>query len=600
MGDNKNTIIAVVLAVIILFGYDFFVLKPMRDRAAAEAEATQAAQELAQADAPTPDGITPDMPAAPVLRAVEEVLSEGQRIPVRTATIEGSLNLTGARLDDIRLLEYTTAVDSTTPVTLLSPQDAPFAYYAANGWTGIENAPSNMPGLNTSWTLVEGDVLTPTTPVVLEYTTGDLTFRRTVRVDEHYMFTYDDSVTNASAQPVTLARYGLVRRHGQPADLANFYVLHEGPLGVMGNTFFDRKYKKIDKDGGLQETGQGGWIGNTDKYWMAVTGPLGENPNLRGEIRTLEARGETIYESNYIRDGQIIAPGETLTSQAFIYAGVKSSGLLHDYEEELGIPRFDMAIDWGMFWFLTRPFFYLLHLFNGFLGNFALAILLLTVLIKLVLYPLNNRAFSSMAKMRAVQPKVQELRERFENDKERQSKEMMELYKREKINPVAGCLPILPQIPIFFALYKTVFISLDARHESFTWIQDLSAVDPTTIWNLFGLLPFDPSGLPILGTSLHIGAWPLIMGITMWAQQALNPPPPDPMQRRIFAFMPIIFTFVMAKFPAALIIYWAWNNTLTVLQQYIIMRTQGQTTEVDRQIAKLRDRFLPRKGEGEN
>lgn len=599
MGDNKNTIIAVVLAVIILLGYEVFVMRPMREHANAEAEA---AQELAQSEA-APTEITPDTPATPSFRSIEDVLSEGPRVPVRTATVEGSLNLNGARLDDLRLLDYMTDVDSTTPVTLLSPQDTPSAYYAANGWAGVENAPSNMPGLNTTWTLVEGNVLTPTTPVVLEYTTGDLTFRRTVRIDEHYMFTYDDTVTNNSAQPVTLARYGLVRQHGMPTGMTNFPVLHEGPLGLIGNTFFDRKYKKIDKNGGVQHSGPGGWIGNTNKYWLAVTGPLGENPNLRGEIRTIQARGETIYESNYIRDPQILAAGETLSSQAFVYAGVKSAELLRDYQKDLGITRFDMAIDWGMFWFLTRPFFYLLHLFNGFLGNFAFAILLLTVLIKLVLYPLNNRAYGSMAKMRAVQPKIQELRERFENDKERQSKEMMELYKREKINPVAGCLPMLPQIPIFYALYKTVFISLDARHESFTWIKDLASVDPTNIWNLFGLLPFDPATIPWIGTSLatdlHIGAWPILMGITMWAQQALNPPPPDPMQRRIFAFMPVIFTFVMAKFPAALIIYWAWNNTLTVLQQYIIMRTQGQTTELDRQIAKLRDRFLPANGEGE-
>ncbi|MFW6413625.1 MAG: membrane protein insertase YidC, partial [Oceanicaulis sp.] len=302
--------------------------------------------------------------------------------------------------------------------------------------------------------------------------------------------------------------------------------------------------------------------------------------------------GAPVFESNYLAEAVSVLAGGVITNVSHVFAGAKSQPILARYESETGIDRFTMAIDWGMFWFFTRPFFAILHFFYGVMGNYGLAIMALVLVLKALLFPLNNKAFASMAKMRAVAPKMTEIRERHKDNPQAQQQAMMELYRKEKINPVAGCLPILPQIPIFFALYKTVFISLDARHAPFFgWIEDMSAPDPTSMWNLFGLLPYDPSGWPILGGVLAIGAWPLIMGVTMWAQQSLNPPPPDKIQRQIFAFLPIVFTIAIAPFPAALIIYWSWNNLLTVGQQYLIMRRQGVETEIDKNFVRLKARL---------
>jgi YidC/Oxa1 family membrane protein insertase len=594
--------LAIAIAIGILLLYQVFVIEPMAQDADERQAMTEAAQSAdapagsfddaprADGDAPRPEaGPAPD--AAPAAQGLsrEEALMRSERVSVRTPALEGSIALTGARLDDLRLLRYDTEPESDTPVTLFNPAGAPGGYFAVNGWAGVGDAPAGLPGLDTQWRLVQGDVLTPQSPVVLEHRAGALVFTRTISVDENYLFTVDDRVENTGSTPVSLARYGLVRREGLPVDLENFFILHEGPIAVTGGQLVDRKYDKLLDDGPVEQRGEGGWAGITDKYWLAAVAPDGA-PSIRAQFRTLN-RGQTVYESNYIRDAETIPAGGTIESRAFVFAGSKNVQLLQDYQDAAGIPRLVMAVDWGMFWFLTRPFYAILHFFNGYVGNFALAIMALTVLIKLVLFPLNNRAFASMAKMRAVQPKMEEIRERFAADKERQQKELIDLYRREKINPIAGCLPILPQIPIFFALYKTVFLSLDARHERFLWVNDMSAPDPTSMWNLFGLLPYDPSGWPILGGVLAIGVLPLIMGVTMWAQMALNPPPPDPIQRRIFAFMPVIFTIVLAPFAAALVIYWAWNNTLTILQQYVIMRRHGTETGFDKFISKMRARL---------
>ncbi len=615
MGENRNLILAIAIAIGILAIYQFAVIEPMaqraeQERAAAEAvraadpasagdDAPQAVSDAPQAegDAPRPDGAAASAAGgAPAVNTLsrEDALAGAERIPVRTPALDGSISLTGARFDDLRLLRYDTEPDSETPVTLFNPAGGPFGYYAVNGWAGVGDAPRGLPGIDTPWRVISGEVLTPESPVVLEHRAGDLVFTRTISVDEDYLFTLDDRVENTGASAVSLARYGMIRREGLPPDLQNFFILHEGPIAVAGRELVDRKYNKLEDDGPVERRGEGGWAGITDKYWLAVVAPDGA-PQIRAQFRTLN-RGGLVYESNYIRDAETIPAGGAIESRAFVFAGSKNVELLQAYEEATGIPRLDMAVDWGMFWFLTRPFYWLLHFFNGVAGNFALAIMMLTVMIKLVLFPLNNRAFASMAKMRAVQPKMEEIRERFAADKERQQKELIDLYRREKINPVAGCLPILPQIPIFFALYKTVFLSLDARHERFLWVSDMSAPDPTNMWNLFGLLPYDPSGWPILGGVLAVGILPVIMGVTMWAQMALNPPPPDPIQRRIFGLMPIVFTVVLAPFAAALVIYWAWNNFLTILQQYVIMRRHGTETGLDKFIAKMRARLSERSG----
>jgi YidC/Oxa1 family membrane protein insertase len=605
MGENRNFLLAAVIAIGILFFYQAFILDPMaRDREAAEQATAETQVQETGDDAPqaADSGFAAGLGENGMSR--EDALARSQRIEIRTEALSGSLSLTGARIDDLQLLRYETEVDSGVPVTLMSPEGFDGYQFAASGWLGGANAPQGLPGLSTNWTLVEGDVLTETTPVVLEHAAGDLTFRRTISVDENYLFTVNDTVINNGSAAVSLRPYALVRQHGVPADLQNFFVLHEGAVGVIDGTHFDRKFKKWEDEGLIERNGPGGWMGITSKYWLAAVAPEGQ-PNVRAQFRVVSRPDRPVFESNYLSDAETLAPGATLESTSYVFAGAKKQPILAAYENDLGIDRLTMAIDWGMFWFLTRPFFAALHFFYGVLGNYGLAIMVVTLLIKLVLFPLNNRAFASMAKMRSAAPKMTEIRERYKDDPQAQQKAMMELYRKERINPVAGCLPMLPQIPIFFALYKTVFISLDARHAPFFgWIQDMSAPDPTMIGNLFGLLPYDPSGLPIVGPILAIGVWPLLMGVTMWAQQSLNPPPADKIQRQIFAFMPVIFTIIMAPFPAALIIYWSWNNTLTIGQQYLIMRRQGVVTELDRNFFKLRSKLtgkaVPAKYQGED
>ena len=597
MGDNRNFLLAIGITIAILFLYNAFVLEPMAERNREAAEAAQADQAV---DANAAPEVTMGADGEPVLvpetglpgaLSRADALALSERVAINTPALQGSIALTGARFDDLQLLRYDTEVDSGAPVTLLTPREGPLGHYVINGWAGASGAPEGLPGADTLWRLAQGSTLTPSSPVTLEHVAGDLVFRRTISVDEDYLFTLTDTVTNSGAAPVSMARYAQVRQHGRPADLTNFFILHEGLIGIVGDELIDRKYNRLDSDGGVERSGESGWMGVTSKYWLAAAAPAEAGP-ITARFAVRQGGGAPIYESNYIRAADTIAPGASLTTTAYVFAGAKDVEILQRYQNELGITRFDMAVDWGMFWFLTRPFFHLLDWFNGWLGNFGLAIMAVTVLTKLALFPLNNRAFASMAKMRAVAPKMTELRETYQGDPQKQQQAMMELYRKEKINPLAGCLPILPQIPIFFALYKIVFISLEARHAPFFgWIEDMSAPDPTSMWNLFGLLPFDPSGWPILGGVLAIGAWPILMGITMWAQQSLNPPPPDKIQRQIFAFLPIVFTIVLAPFAAALVIYWTWNNFLTIVQQYIIMRRQGVETELDKKIGQLYARY---------
>jgi len=605
MGENRNFLLAAVIAIGILFLYQAFILDPMaKDREAAEQAAAESQVQDTGDDAPQASDASFAAGLGENGMSREDALARSQRIEIRTEALAGSLSLTGARIDDLHLLRYETEVDSGEPVTLMSPEGFDGYQFAASGWLGGANAPQGLPGLSTEWTLVEGDVLSVDSPVVLEHTAGDLTFRRTISIDENYLFTVNDTVVNNGSAAVSLRPYALVRQHGVPADLQNFFVLHEGAVGVVDGTHFSRKFKKWEDEGLIERNGPGGWMGITSKYWLAAVAPADQS-NVRAQFRVVSRPDRPVFESNYLSDAQTLPPGASLESTNYVFAGAKKQPILAAYESDLGIERLTQAIDWGMFWFMTRPFFAALHFFYGLLGNYGLAIMVVTLLIKLVLFPLNNRAFASMAKMRAAAPKMTEIRERHKDDPQAQQKAMMELYRKERINPVAGCLPILPQIPIFFALYKTVFISLDARHAPFFgWIQDMSAPDPTMIGNLLGLLPYDPSGFPIVGPILAIGIWPLLMGVTMWAQQSLNPPPADKIQRQIFAFMPIIFTIIMAPFPAALIIYWSWNNTLTIGQQYLIMRRQGVVTELDRNFFKLREKLTgkatPAKYKGED
>ncbi len=489
--------------------------------------------------------------------------------------MNGSIDLKGARIDNLSLEQYRETIDPhSPPIVLFSPSGSPDAYYAEFGWVPASGTTQKLPGPDTLWTQDGGGALSADHPVKLTYDNGEgLVFRRTIAVDDHYLFTIKDEVQNKSAAPVTLFPYGLISRHGAPKVLG-YYILHEGLIGVMGNQGEQEEtYKKID--GKKSETWDATdvWLGFTDKYWAAALLP-NTDAKVHARFSAGESEGQKTYQTDYLLDPVNVAPGATGTADARLFAGAKEVSVvginfplatLGGYNQALNLNHFDLLIDWGWFYFITKPMFIALDFFFHLVGNFGIAILIVTVLVKLLFFPLANKSYASMAKMKAVQPEMTMIRQRFADDKMKQQQAMMELYKKQKINPVAGCLPIALQIPVFFSLYKVLFITIEMRHAPFYgWIHDLSAADPTNIFTLFGLIPFDPTVLPVFGSFLHLGFWPLIMGISMWVQMKLNPPPPDPTQQMIFNWMPLIFTFMLGSFPAGLVIYWAWNNTLSV------------------------------------
>ncbi|HYE01285.1 MAG TPA: membrane protein insertase YidC, partial [Alphaproteobacteria bacterium] len=507
--------------------------------------------------------------AAATARTREQVVAEGSRVKINTPRLHGSINATGGRIDDLTLADYHTTVDPQSPeVTLLSPAGTQSPYFAEFGWVpAASTAADQVPNASTPWQ-VSGGPLAPNAPVTLTWTSpGGVQYTRTVAVDANYMFTVTDKVTNGSGAPVTLSPYGLVSRHGE-VTTEGFYILHEGPLGVLDGTLREYAYDDL-ADAPTEHSTVGGWLGITDKYWLTALVPE-QQAAVKAGFRRTGAGAAVRTQVDFLGDPRTLEPNGTTEITSRLFAGAKEFDVITGYEGSLGITNFDRAIDFGWFYFLTRPIFWLLLKIHGLVGNFGVAILVLTVIIRLALYPLANKSFTSMSKMKALQPKMQELREKYGEDRVKMNTALMELYKKEKVNPVSGCLPILVQIPIFFALYKVLFVTIEMRHAPFFgWIQDLSAPDPTTIFNLFGLIPWNPPQF------LMIGIWPLIMGVTMYIQQKLNPPPADPVQARIFQMLPILFTFMLGGFPAGLVIYWAWNNTLSVAQQYMIMRRMG-------------------------
>jgi len=417
--------------------------------------------------------------------------------------------------------------------------------------------------------------------VTLTYDNDEgLLFRRTIAVDDKYLFTIEDKVENKSTAPVSLFPYALVSRHGTQETLG-YYILHEGLIGVIEDKLQEITYSDIEKKKTIVfNKASNAWLGITDKYWAAALIP---DPKAKIDARFMGTTAGNLktYQTDYLGEQQTIAPGATGTADARLFAGAKEVSIVDAYEKQFTINKFDLLIDWGWFYFITKPMFQAIHMLYLWIGNFGLAILAITVLIKLVFFPLANKSYASMAKMKAVQPEMMALRERYGDDKVKQQQALMELYKEKKINPLAGCLPILIQVPVFFALYKVLFISTEMRHAPFFgWIKDLSAPDPTNLFNMFGLIAYDPTVIPVFGQFLHLGVWPIIMGITMWFQMKLNPSPPDPTQKMIFDWMPLIFTFMLATFSAGLVIYWAWNNTLSVLQQSVIMRKHGAKIEL--------------------
>ena len=599
MTDNKNTILAIVLSALVLLGWQYFFAVPQEKARQEQLQAQQQKQNVPTPDQPKPaqpqaQSQVPGQASAPSSTAPTDrraALANSPRVPIATDTLQGTIALKGGRIDDLALLKFRETVDpKSPPIVLLSPSGTGDPFYAEFGWTGAAGANVKLPNSETVWNQVGSGGLGVGRPVTLTYDNGEgLEFRRTIAVDDKYLFTIKDDVSNKGENPVTLFPYALISRHGIPPT-AGYYVLHEGLIGVLGESGLQEfTYKNIEDKKSVSWDVTNGWLGITDKYWAATLLP-DTSARLKARFSTSMLGTVRTFQTDYLLDAQTIGPGATGSANARLFAGAKEVSIvginfpfvgIGGYNNALGLNHFDLLIDWGWFYFITKPMFLAMDFFFRLLGNFGLAILMVTVLVKIVFFPLANKAYASMAKMKAVQPQMMALRERYANDKAKQQQELMELYKREKINPLGGCLPIVIQIPVFFALYKVLFVTIEMRHAPFFgWIHDLSAQDPTNMFNLFGLIPVDPTVLPLIGPFLHLGIWPIIMGITMWVQMKLNPAPPDPTQAMIFNWMPLIFTFMLANFPAGLVIYWAWNNLLSVVQQSVIMRKHGAKIEL--------------------
>lgn len=569
MQDQKNIILAVVLSLAIIMGFQF--LWPSEPAPPQQsAQTAQQAPGASATDIPAPAGSAPSLQAPggaqDLVRDRAQALADDPRVTIETPELTGSLSLIGARIDDLTLRNYRTTIDEASPnIVLLSPKGAPRSYYAEFGFVSGGQG-GDVPGADTRWQADQG-TLTPDTPVTLTWQNErGLVFTRKISIDDHYMFTIEDSIENTSTSPATLHPYGLISRGYRP-DTLGFYILHEGPLGVFNGTLKEVDYGDLEDDRRIEQASTGGWLGITDKYWLTA---IDLNNESESSTRFVYSSDPGRYQADFLGAGLTVRPGETATTKTDFFAGAKQVKLLDRYAEEYGITNFDLAVDFGWFYFLTKPFFYAIEFLYGLLGNFGLGIIAFTFVLRLIMFPLANKSFKSMSAMKKLQPEMKKIQERFKDDRQRQQQEMMALYKREKVNPVSGCLPIAIQIPIFFALYKVLFVSLEMRHAPFYgWIQDLSAPDPTSLFNLFGLIPWDPPSF------LMIGIWPLIMGATMWLQQKLNPAPADPMQAKIMMFLPVVFTIMLAGFPAGLVIYWATNNILSMAQQWVIMRKMG-------------------------
>lgn len=604
-GEGRNYILAIGLSILVLVGWQYFVAGPQLEKAQQQAElaAQQAAETDPNAGLPTPGTASTstqaDAAPAVITGTRDEVIAATDRIKISTGALDGSINLVGGRLDDLHLTQYRETIDDDSPIiTLLSPQGTPQPYYAEQGWTALAGSTVTLPKPTTVWSVEGNPTLTANSPVTLTYDNGDgLVFNRTFEVDENYLFTVKQTVQNNSAGDIALYPYSYVTRQETP-QTSGFFILHEGPIGVLGDAnLVELGYKDLVEDSRKKFDAKSGWLGFTDKYWAATVFPEA-NAIINAQFDYKKTDGRDTYRASYVTTEPTVVPaGGTAEHQSYVFAGAKVERIIDSYEKGLGLDRLELLIDWGWFHFITKPLFYVIRFLNDILGNFGLAILAVTVLIKIAFFWFANKSYASMAGMKKVQPEMKEIQERHKEDRMAQQQAMMELYKREKINPMSGCWPVLIQIPVFFSLYKVLFVTIEMRQAPFFgWVQDLAVPDPTNLFNLFGLIPVDPTALPLIGGFLVLGAWPLIMGLTMFVQMRLNPPPADATQAAIFAWMPVIFTFMLAGFPAGLVIYWAWNNFLSILQQYFIMKRHGADVDI---LGNIMATFKKKSPEGE-
>jgi len=563
MGEQRNFILAISLSMLVIFGYQYIMPapEPVVQPEAVEDSIAGAAPEVSDSGVPTlQQANRPEL-------SIDDAINAENRVIIDSTELQGSISLTGLLIDDIVLRNHKISLEEGADnIRIFNPAGTENAYFGRFGWAPVPNQESLVPTAKTVWT-ADREVLSEDSPVTMTWDNGaGQVFSTKISVDEKFLFTIEQSVTSTDgADAILLAPYGLISRKGVPETM-DYFILHEGLLGVFDGILATESWSDMEDNDIDPQKGVQGWLGMTDKYWLSALIPATDSVMDSASFNYVRDR----FQVTYLEKQDVLTLGGTLTSTSHIFAGAKLVNVLEHYEEEAGFVDFTKAVDWGWFNFLTRPFFWLLHYLYEFSGNFGVAILLLTVIIKGAMFPIANKGFRSMSRMKKVAPKLKKLQERYKEDKPKLQQEMMALYAKEKINPLSGCFPILIQIPVFFALYKVLFVTIEMRHQPFFgWIQDLSAPDPMAFINLFGLLPFDPPSF------LAIGIWPVLMGISMWLQQKLSPQPTDPTQQAVMKWLPVIFTFILGQFAAGLVIYWTWNNILTITQQWVIMRREG-------------------------
>ena len=563
MDNQKNLLIAVVLSVVILVGFDFFFKqkKPFEENSVEQAQMNQREDSGEDVNLPSINSQIEN-------KANENDKLVEERITFNSKRLSGTINLIGATMDDLSLKDYFETINKESKIKILNPVSSTSPYFLRIGWASPDKS-VKLPNKDSRWKSLKKSY-SENEKIELEWNNGEgLTFFRTIEFDENFLISVVDKVQNKSPKTIKLTNFSYLRRlNYRPAN--KFFILHEGPLGVFNDTLKEVSYDEIEENNEIIETTKNGWIGYTDHYWQVTIFPE-TNETFKARFKNLKNRNNSVQIDFINENIKTLKSGESLKTKSYIFAGAKEVPLIDQYIKKIGINKLDLSVDFGWFYFLTKPLFYALHFLSSLVGNFGVGIIILTICIRIVLFPLANKSFKSMNSMRMITPEIQRIRERYKDDRQRMNQEMFAMYKEKKINPAAGCLPILIQIPIFFALYKVLFVSIEMRHAPFFgWIQDLSAPDPTSLFNLFGLIPWDTPAF------LTIGIWPILMGISMFLQQKINPPPPDPIQAKIFMMLPFIFTFLLATFPSGMVVYWTVNNILSIAQQYILLRKQSK------------------------
>ena len=563
MDNQKNLLIAVVLSVVILVGFDFFFKpkKPFEENSVEQAQMNQREDSGEDVNLPSINSQIEN-------KANENDKLVEERITFNSKRLSGTINLIGATIDDLSLKDYFETINKESKIKILNPVSSTSPYFLRIGWASPDKS-VKLPNKDSRWKSLKKSY-SENEKIELEWNNGEgLTFFRTIEFDENFLISVVDKVQNKSPKTIKLTNFSYLRRlNYRPAN--KFFILHEGPLGVFNDTLKEVSYDEIEENNEIIETTKNGWIGYTDHYWQVTIFPE-TNETFKARFKNLKNRNNSVQIDFINENIKTLKSGESLKTKSYIFAGAKEVPLIDQYIKKIGINKLDLSVDFGWFYFLTKPLFYALHFLSSLVGNFGVGIIILTICIRIVLFPLANKSFKSMNSMRMITPEIQRIRERYKDDRQRMNQEMFAMYKEKKINPAAGCLPILIQIPIFFALYKVLFVSIEMRHAPFFgWIQDLSAPDPTSLFNLFGLIPWDTPAF------LTIGIWPILMGISMFLQQKINPPPPDPIQAKIFMMLPFIFTFLLATFPSGMVVYWTVNNILSIAQQYILLRKQSK------------------------